>query len=79
VSADLSAVHTARVATISTAVLTVATSGEGFFEITREIARFLEAIKAPTARYSFSSAIPRHRWSSRRMPTRMCAPIWSRR
>jgi secondary thiamine-phosphate synthase enzyme len=46
VSADLSAVHTARVATISTAVLTVATSGEGFFEITREVVRFLEAIEA---------------------------------
>jgi secondary thiamine-phosphate synthase enzyme len=46
VSADLSAVHTARIETISTAVLAVATSGEGFFEITAEIARFLDGIKA---------------------------------
>lgn len=44
--ADLSAIHTARLETISTAVLTVATSGEGFVEITRDVARFLEAIKA---------------------------------
>jgi secondary thiamine-phosphate synthase enzyme len=46
VPADLSAIHTARPETISTAVLTVATSGEGFVEITRDVARFLEAIKA---------------------------------
>jgi secondary thiamine-phosphate synthase enzyme len=46
VPADLSAIHTARLETISTAVLTVATSGEGFVEITRDVARFLEAIKA---------------------------------
>jgi secondary thiamine-phosphate synthase enzyme len=46
VSADLSAIHTARAETISTAVLTVATSGEGFVEITRDVARFLERIKA---------------------------------
>ena len=45
-SADLSAIHTARAETISTAVLTVATSGEGFVEITRDVARFLERIKA---------------------------------
>ena len=42
----LSAVHTARVETVATAVLTVATSGEGFFEITRDVARFLDDIKA---------------------------------
>jgi secondary thiamine-phosphate synthase enzyme len=42
----LSAVHTVRVATIATAVLSVATSGEGFFEITRDVARFLEKIRA---------------------------------
>jgi len=46
VSADLSAVHTARIETISTTVLAVATSGEGFFKITAEIARFLDGIKA---------------------------------
>jgi secondary thiamine-phosphate synthase enzyme len=46
VSEDLSAIHTARVETISTAALTVATSGEGFVDITREVERFLEAIKA---------------------------------
>ncbi len=42
----LSAVHTARVETVATAILTVATSGEGFFEITRDVARFLDDIKA---------------------------------
>jgi secondary thiamine-phosphate synthase enzyme len=42
----LSAIHSARVETIARAVLTVQTSGEGFFEITREVARFLEQIKA---------------------------------
>lgn len=42
----LSAIHSARVETIARAELTVATAGEGFFEITREVARFLDAIKA---------------------------------
>ena len=42
----MSAVHAARVETIASAVLSVATSGEGFFEITRDVARFLEKIKA---------------------------------
>lgn len=42
----LSAVHTARVETIATAVLSVETSGEGFTEITRDVARFLEKVKA---------------------------------
>jgi secondary thiamine-phosphate synthase enzyme len=42
----LSAVHSARVETIASAVLSVETSGEGFFEITRDVARFLEKIKA---------------------------------
>lgn len=32
--------------TIATAVLAVETTGEGFFEITREVARFLEKLKA---------------------------------
>ena len=43
---DLSAIHSARIDTISTAVLTLATSGEGFFEITREVAGFLDGAKA---------------------------------
>jgi secondary thiamine-phosphate synthase enzyme len=43
---ELSAIHNARVETIARAVLAVQTSGEGFFEITREVARFLEKIKA---------------------------------
>ena len=43
---DLSAIHSARIDTISTAVLTLATSGEGFFEITREAAGFLDGAKA---------------------------------
>lgn len=42
----LSAVHTARVETVATAVLTVATSGEGFFEITRDVGQFVAGIKA---------------------------------
>jgi secondary thiamine-phosphate synthase enzyme len=43
---ELSAIRTARVGTIASATLAMATSGEGFFEITREVARFLENIKA---------------------------------
>jgi secondary thiamine-phosphate synthase enzyme len=42
----LSAIHTTRAETIASAVLTVETAGEGFVEITREVARFLEKIKA---------------------------------
>ncbi len=43
---ELSAVRTAHVDTLATVVLTVATPGEGFFEITRDVAQFLERIKA---------------------------------
>ncbi len=43
---ELSAVRTAHVDTLATVVLTVATPGEGFFEITRDVAQFLEQIKA---------------------------------
>ena len=39
------AVRTTRVETIASAVLSVATSGEGFFEITRDVARFLQAAR----------------------------------
>jgi secondary thiamine-phosphate synthase enzyme len=42
----LSAVQTARIETIASAVLSVATSGEGFYEITRDVARFLAESKA---------------------------------
>ena len=42
----LSAVRTTRVETIAAAVLTVETSGEGFFEITADVAGFLAEIKA---------------------------------
>jgi secondary thiamine-phosphate synthase enzyme len=42
----LSAVKTTRVETIATAVLTLETSGEGFFEITRDAATFLDTVKA---------------------------------
>jgi secondary thiamine-phosphate synthase enzyme len=42
----LSAVHSARVETIASAVLAVETRGEGFIEITGDVARFLEKIKA---------------------------------
>jgi secondary thiamine-phosphate synthase enzyme len=43
---NLSAVRIARIDTVATATLTVETSGEGFFEITREAAHFLKRIKA---------------------------------
>jgi secondary thiamine-phosphate synthase enzyme len=42
----LSAVKTTRVETIATAVLSLETSGEGFFEITRDAASFLDTVKA---------------------------------
>jgi secondary thiamine-phosphate synthase enzyme len=42
----LSAIHTASVDTIATARLSVETSGEGFFEITTDVARFLGQIGA---------------------------------
>ena len=42
----LSPIHIAPAKTIATAVLSVETKGEGFFEITREVSRFLEKIKA---------------------------------
>ncbi len=42
----MSAIHSTRVETIARASLAVQTSGEGFFEITREVARFLEKVKA---------------------------------
>jgi secondary thiamine-phosphate synthase enzyme len=43
---DLSAAQSARIETIATATLTLDTSGEGFFEITGEAARFLDQAKA---------------------------------
>jgi secondary thiamine-phosphate synthase enzyme len=43
---DLTDIQQARVETVATASLSVATSGEGFVEITREAARFLERIGA---------------------------------
>ena len=42
----LSAIHTAPVDTIATARLSVETSGEGFFEITTDVARFIGQIGA---------------------------------
>jgi secondary thiamine-phosphate synthase enzyme len=42
----LSAIHTAPVDTVATARLSVETSGEGFFEITTDVARFLGQIGA---------------------------------
>jgi secondary thiamine-phosphate synthase enzyme len=42
----LSAIRTVRVETIASATLTVPTRGEGFFEITRELGRFLKETKA---------------------------------
>jgi secondary thiamine-phosphate synthase enzyme len=42
----LSAIHTAPMDTIATARLSVETSGEGFFEITTDVARFLGQVGA---------------------------------
>jgi secondary thiamine-phosphate synthase enzyme len=42
----LSDVRSARVTSISSAVLSVETPGQGFFEITRDVTRFLETIGA---------------------------------
>jgi secondary thiamine-phosphate synthase enzyme len=42
----LSPIHSAPVEQIATAVLSVETAGEGFFEITRDVAGFLEKIDA---------------------------------
>jgi len=46
VAAGLSSIHTTRAQTIATAMLAVETSGIGFVEITRDVARFLGKIKA---------------------------------
>jgi secondary thiamine-phosphate synthase enzyme len=43
---DLSTIHTVPARTIATASLSVETAGEGFFEITRDVACFLAKIKA---------------------------------
>jgi secondary thiamine-phosphate synthase enzyme len=42
----LSSIHVAGAETIATAVLSVETAGEGFFEITHEVTRFLVNIRA---------------------------------
>jgi secondary thiamine-phosphate synthase enzyme len=44
--AELSAIRSARVETIVSTVLTIETPGEGFFEITGAVTRFLDHIKA---------------------------------
>jgi secondary thiamine-phosphate synthase enzyme len=46
VHVDLSAIATARVDTLASATLAVDTPGEGFFEITQDVIRFLAEIKA---------------------------------
>jgi secondary thiamine-phosphate synthase enzyme len=43
---DLRAIQRTRVETIATATLAVETAGEGFFEITGDVARFLDHVKA---------------------------------
>ena len=43
---ELSAIHSTPVETVARAVLTVSTSGQGFVDITRDVARFLEKIEA---------------------------------
>jgi len=44
--AELSAIRSTKADTVATARLAVATSGEGFFEITAEVKRFLKRIGA---------------------------------
>jgi secondary thiamine-phosphate synthase enzyme len=46
VRSDPSAIRSARVETIATAVLAVETTGEGFFDITRDAVRFIADAKA---------------------------------
>jgi secondary thiamine-phosphate synthase enzyme len=46
VSGELSAIRSTRVETIASGVLAVETTGEGFFEITHEVTRFLKQTKA---------------------------------
>jgi secondary thiamine-phosphate synthase enzyme len=46
VSGALSAVRTSRIETIASGVLTIETTGEGFFEVTRNVVRFLEQARA---------------------------------
>jgi secondary thiamine-phosphate synthase enzyme len=46
VTNKLSAIHPSPIATVTSAVLSVATSGEGFFEITQDVTQFLQRIKA---------------------------------
>jgi secondary thiamine-phosphate synthase enzyme len=46
VGLDLTDIHKTRIETVAIATLTVATSGQGFVDITREVARFLERIGA---------------------------------
>jgi secondary thiamine-phosphate synthase enzyme len=43
---NFSTVRTTRIETVATASLNLETSGEGFFEITRDVAAFLQQIKA---------------------------------
>jgi secondary thiamine-phosphate synthase enzyme len=45
-STELSAIHTARLEAIAGATLAIETASEGFFEITRDVARFLAEIGA---------------------------------
>jgi secondary thiamine-phosphate synthase enzyme len=45
-SIELSAIRKARLEAIASATLTVATAGTGFFEITRDVAHFLNEINA---------------------------------
>jgi secondary thiamine-phosphate synthase enzyme len=46
VAIALSPIDVADIATVATATLTVDTAGEGFFDITRAVVRFLNEIKA---------------------------------
>ena len=58
---DLTDIQKARIETVATASLSVATSGQGFIDITREAASFLERIGARDG-------------ALLKMPIRMCGP-----
>ncbi len=73
------AIQRSSVESITTAALVVETSGTGFFEITREAARFFDKIRARDGALLLFIRPPRHLLSFRRTPTPTCVPTLSLR
>jgi len=71
----LSSIHSVPVEQIATATLSVETAGEGFFEITRDVARFLKKINARDGVLFLYLRHTSASLASRRMPIPMFAPI----